>query len=77
MSLIYLVKNHYGGKNLLTAKQLYKWIMQNSKSDYYNWIALARELVRICKKPSFPTFFSWDIFSFLYLRHYHISFISK
>ena len=53
----YMVTNHYGGMYLLTAKQLYERIMQDSKFDY-NWIAPARELVRICKKSSFPTKYS-------------------
>lgn len=40
-------------KYSLTAKQLYKRVMQDSKSDY-EWIASATELVRICNEPDFP-----------------------
>ena len=50
----FVVTDHYGGTHSLTAKQLYERIVQDSKYDY-NWIAPARELVRICKKTSFPT----------------------
>lgn len=49
----FVVTDHYGGTHSLTAKQLYERIVQDSKYDY-NWIAPARELVRICKKTSFP-----------------------
>lgn len=44
----------------LTANQLYKRVIVDSKSDY-NWIAPARELVRICKESSFPTKYSLAI----------------
>ncbi len=49
----YVVTDYHGRKHLLTAKQLYERIMQDSKHDY-NWLAPARELVRICKKAKFP-----------------------
>ena len=49
----FVVTDHYGGTHSLTAKQLYERIVQDSKYDY-NWIAPARELVRICEKTSFP-----------------------
>ena len=50
----YMVTGHHGDTYSLTAKQLYERILDDSKSDY-NWIASASELVRICKKTSFPT----------------------
>ena len=50
----YMVTGHHGDIHSLTAKQLYERILDDSKSDY-NWIASASELVRICKKTSFPT----------------------
>ena len=49
----YMVTGHHGDTYSLTAKQLYERILDDSKSDY-NWIASASELVRICKKTSFP-----------------------
>ena len=50
----YIVTGHYGKIYSLTAKQLYERILDDSKSDY-NWIASASELVKVCKKTSFPT----------------------
>ena len=47
-------------KYRLTAKELYKQVMAESKSDY-NWTVPARELVRICKKISFPKNYAIDI----------------
>lgn len=49
----YMVTGHHGDIHSLTAKQLYERVLNDSKSDY-NWIASASELVRICKKTSFP-----------------------
>lgn len=56
MSLVekkYAVKGQHGDIYSLTAKQLYEQISNNSKLDY-NLIASASELLKICKKPSFP-----------------------
>lgn len=50
----YMVTGRHGDTYSLTAKQLYERVLNDSKSDY-NWIASASELVRICKKTSFPT----------------------
>ena len=50
----YMVTGHHGDTYSLTAKQLYERVLNDSKSDY-NWIASASELVRICRKTSFPT----------------------
>lgn len=49
----YTVKDWHGHTYSLTAKQLSERVVNDSKSDY-NWIAPARELVRICKIVSFP-----------------------
>lgn len=49
----YVVTGYYGEIYRMTAKQLYKQVIEDSKSDY-NWIAPARELVKVCKKPGFP-----------------------
>ena len=56
----YRVSGWHGTTHSLTAKQLYKRVLEDSESDY-NWIAPARELVRICKKSSFPTEYSLAI----------------
>ena len=50
----YVIISHYGAMHRMTAKQLCERIKQDSKSDY-NWISPARELVRVCKLPGFPT----------------------
>ena len=49
----YEIVSHYGELHILTAKELCTRILEDSKSDY-NWIAPARELVRVCKKQGFP-----------------------
>lgn len=49
----YNVTRWSGTRYYLTAKQLYKRVLNDSKSDY-NWIASATELVRVCNEPSFP-----------------------
>lgn len=49
----YIVTGHYGETYRMTAKQLCKRVIEDSKSDY-NWIAPARELVKVCKKIGFP-----------------------
>lgn len=56
----YLVHGWRGKDQVLTAKELYERVMEDSKFDY-NWIAPASELVRICKKTSFPTDYATDI----------------
>lgn len=56
----YLIHTRREGEQVLYAKELYERVMEDSKSDY-NWIAPARELVRICKKTSFPTDYAIDI----------------
>lgn len=56
----YLIHGWRENEQVLTAKELYERVMEDSKSDY-NWIAPARELVRICKKTGFPTDYATDI----------------
>lgn len=56
----YLIHGWRDKEHVLTARELHERIMEDSKSDY-NWIAPARELVRICKKTSFPTDYAIDI----------------
>ncbi len=56
----YLIHECKDIKHVLTAKELHEKVMTDSKSDY-DWIAPARELVRICKKLSFPKEYALDI----------------
>ncbi len=49
----YMVTGHNGEMHALTAKQLYKRVLNDCKSDL-NWIVSANEILRICKKTSFP-----------------------
>ncbi|MCI8548196.1 MAG: hypothetical protein HFJ38_04840 [Bacilli bacterium] len=56
----YLINGWRNSTHLLTAKELHERVMKDSKSDY-NWIASASELVRICKKTSFPAYYALDI----------------
>lgn len=56
----YMVNGREGIKHCLTANQLYNKIMKDCKFDY-NWIAPASELVRICRKESFPEEYANDI----------------
>lgn len=49
----YEVEGWDGKIHLLTAKQLYERVLEDSKSDY-NWIAPATELVRVCNQRDFP-----------------------
>lgn len=49
----YAVKAWNGKIHLLTARQLYNRVLEDSKSDY-DWIAPATELVRVCNQKDFP-----------------------
>lgn len=49
-----------GKMHIMTAKQLYKRIVEDSKSDY-NWIAHASEILRICDEPDFPDEYAKEI----------------
>ena len=48
----HLVNGWHGEKYMLSDKQLYRRVMSDSKSDY-NWIAPARELIKVCEKRKF------------------------
>lgn len=50
---LYLVKGWNGSRHLMTAKRLYKRVIEDSKYDF-NWIASATELVRVCMNSKFP-----------------------
>lgn len=56
----YKVKGWHGDTYLLTAKALYKRVLEDSKSDY-NWIASATELVKVCNDPYFPEMYAVGI----------------
>jgi len=56
----YEIVRHSGAIEAITAKQLYERILIESKSDY-GWIAPASELVRVCKKESFPAEYAISI----------------
>ena len=49
----YRINGIDGKKHIMTAKQLYKRILEDSKSEY-NWIAHASEILRICNDFDFP-----------------------
>ncbi len=49
----YMVTGHNGEIQSLTAKQLYERVLNDCKSDF-NRIVSANEILRICKKTSFP-----------------------
>ena len=53
----YYITGNTGTRYKLTAKQLCLRIIEDSKSDF-NWIAPARELIRVCKAPDFPEEYS-------------------
>lgn len=56
MSLLekkYTIIGWHNEHYLMTAKELFERVQEDSKSDY-NWIASATELVQVCNKPSFP-----------------------
>lgn len=58
----YLIQGWGDSEYVITAKALHKQVMKDCKSYYdYNWIAPARELVRICKKTGFPSDYALDI----------------
>ena len=53
MNKRYRFEGHNGESYCLTAKKLCERIINDSESDY-NWIAPARELVRVVREPDFP-----------------------
>ena len=56
----YRIEGIDGKTHIMTAKQFYKRILEDSKSDY-NWIAHASEIVRICDEPDFPNEYAKEI----------------
>lgn len=56
----YMVMGRRDKTHLLTAKELHERVLKDSKSNI-NWIASASELVRICKRTSFPAEYALDI----------------
>ena len=56
----YRIEDIDGKTHIMTAKQLYKRILEDSKSDY-NWIAHASEIIRICDEPDFPDEYAKEI----------------
>lgn len=56
----YRISDHQGRVHLITAEQLYNEILRDSSSGY-KCIASPRELVKICKSPSFPTKYALTI----------------
>lgn len=56
----YKITGWHGETQVLTAKNLYERVVEDSKSDY-NWIASAAELVRVCNEPDFPDMYANNI----------------
>ena len=46
----YKITGWHGDTQVLTAKNLYERVLEDSKSDY-NWLASAAEIVRVCNEP--------------------------
>ena len=59
--MYYLVHTRAEGDQVLSVEELYERVMNDSSKSNYHWIASAGELVRICKKTSFPIDYSIDI----------------
>lgn len=56
----YKITVWHGETQVLTAKNLYERVLEDSKSDY-NWLASAAELVRVCNEPDFPEIYATNI----------------
>lgn len=56
----FLITGWHGETQLLTAKNLYERILEDSKTDY-NWLASATELVKVCNEPDFPKMYATNI----------------
>ena len=56
----YMVKGRDGTVYFMTDVELCNRVMRDSKSDK-NWIASARELVRVCKNPFFSKEYALSI----------------
>lgn len=57
----YVVTDHLGSTHKLTAKELCDRVLEDSSKSDYNWIAPARELVRICTNSDFPVEYALTI----------------
>ena len=56
----YKITGWHGETQVLTAKNFYERVLEDSKSDY-NWLASAAELVRVCNEPDFPEIYATNI----------------
>lgn len=56
----YHIKGWYE-EHYLTAKALWKRVMEDASQSDYNWIASATELVKVCNEPEFPKEYAQDI----------------
>ena len=56
----YKITVWHGETQVLTAKNLYERVLEDSKSDY-NWLASAAEIVRVCNEPDFPEIYATNI----------------
>lgn len=56
----YKITGWHGDTQVLTAKNLYERVLEDSKSDY-NWLASAAEIVRVCNEPDFPEIYATNI----------------
>lgn len=54
-------KDRYGKSRIMTAKNIYNNVMEQSKKSDYNWIASAKELVKLCDNQKFPREYAVDI----------------
>jgi len=60
-SQLFTFKNRYGESKTMRAKDIYDAVMKNSRESDYNWIAPAKELVKLCKNKTFPRKFAIGI----------------
>lgn len=58
---LFTFQNHYGENKTMRARAIHQTIMQNSRESDYNWIAPAKELVKLCNNPNFPREYAVDI----------------
>lgn len=56
----YKITGWHGETQVLTAKNLYERILEDSKTDY-NWLASATELVKVCNEPDFTKMHATNI----------------
>ena len=53
--------DRFGKKRSMRATDIYNAVMHDSKESDYNWIASAKELVKLCKNENFPIEYSTEI----------------